>query len=476
MKDEERILFNRLMTVMAAAGVSWWEIDCRSGSISFSDSSLEMLGYGSEDFASYEDFERIIHPDDLPGVREATEGLIAGSIQSHQIEYRIRLADGTYIWISDTASAAERDEAGKPLICVGLVADITERIQMKDALRESEMKYRALMENIPDVIFSVDNEGNIAYLNEAPAAIEDYNPMVAVGKPFLDLIYPPDRERVVHDFLKAIEERREYTKGLEFRCFARSGIITWKELHSHARYDHEGNLIQEDGVLRDITDRKHAEEALRIANHKLKILTGITRHDILNQVMVLQGYLEFAEEMCVDESQARYLDKVKKAATAIQRDSEFTRAYEMIGVDKPSWLSLAKMTEGLERSGLPVRSDCGSLEMYADPMLEKVFSNLMDNTIRHGEKATEVRIGCRATDDALVITWEDDGAGVPDDLKKTIFLKGFGKNTGFGLFLANEILSITGITIKENGVYGEGARFELHVPDGTWRSSRDSDQ
>lgn len=476
MRDEERVLYNRLMTVMGAAGISWWEIDCRSGSISFSDQSLSMLGYQPEDFAGYTDFERIIHPDDLGLVREATEDLLTGTIDRHQIEYRIRLSDGTYIWISDTASVAEYDEEGKPLICVGLVADITERKQIKEALRESERKYRVLMENIPDVIYSLDRDGTILFLNEAPGTIEDYIPAIAVGKPFLDLIYPSDRELVVNDFLKAIEEGREYTKGLEFRCFGKNDIITWKELHSHARYDEEGNLVQEDGVLRDITDRKHAEEALRIANHKLKILTGITRHDILNQVMVLQGYLEFAEEICVDEVQARYLDEVKKAATAIQRDSEFTRAYEMIGVDKPLWLSLtdlAQSVEGSGRSGIPLTNECGNIEIYADPMLEKVFANLMDNTIRHGEKATGVHLTCETSDGGLVVAWEDDGSGVPDDLKKKIFSKGFGKNTGFGLFLANEILSITGITISENGVYGEGARFEIHVPEGGWRNPED---
>ena len=464
------------MTVMAAAGVSWWEMDCRSGSIRFSDQSLSMLGYRPEDFASYTDFEKIIHPDDLGMVTDATEALLTGSIDRHQIEYRVRLVDGEYIWISDTASVAERNDAGEPLICVGLVADITERKQIKEALRESERKYRTLMENIPDVIYSLDRDGNILYLNEAPGTIEDYIPAMIVGKPFLELIHPADREIVVNDFLMAIKEGREYTKGLEFRCFGKNGIITWKELHSHARYDEEGNLVQEDGVLRDITDRRQAEEALRIANHKLKILTGITRHDILNQVMVLQGYLDFAQEMCVDRGQSRYLDEVKKAATAIQRDSEFTRAYEMIGVDKPVWLSLSDLVhsvEGSGRFGLPITNECENIEIYADPMLEKVFLNLMDNTVRHGEKATSVHLTCEPSGDGVIIVWEDDGTGVPDDLKKKIFSKGFGKNTGFGLFLANEILSITGITIHENGVYGEGARFEMCVPGGGWRSEED---
>ncbi|MDO8842349.1 PAS domain S-box protein [Methanocalculus sp.] len=469
--EEDHVRYNRLMTVMGAAGVSWWEVDCRTGSITFSDQSISMLGYRPEEFTSYTDFTRIIHPDDLEGVIEATEALLTGRIDSHQIEYRIRVADGTDIWISDTASIAERDDAGDPVICVGLVADITERKRVKEALRESERKYRQLMENVPDVIFSLDSSGNILFLNEAPALFEDYTPNMVVGKPFLDLIHPTDREMVLSDFLQANEEGREYTRGLEFRCVGREGAVTWKELHSHTRYDEEGRFIQEDGVLRDITERKHAEEALRIANHKFQILTGITRHDILNQVMVLQGFLSFAEEMSVDPIQSGYLNKVKKAATAIQRDSEFTRAYEMIGVDKPAWLYIHDLVARIDNGHLSIRNECQDISLYADPMLEKVFSNLMDNTLRHGEGATTVNLRSSIRDGGLVICWEDDGAGVPDDLKEKIFRKGFGKNTGFGLFLAREILSITGISIRETGVYGEGARFEILLPDGAWCAS-----
>ncbi len=103
-------------------------------------------------------------------------------------------------------------------------------------------------------------------------------------------------------------------------------------------------------------------------------------------------------------------------------------------------------------------------------MLEKVFSNLMDNTVRHGEHSTLVHTYYRTFAKDITIIWEDDGIGIPDDEKKMIFLRGFGKNTGVGLFLCKESLSITGIEIKETGTYGEGARFEITVPCGMWRT------
>jgi len=105
-------------------------------------------------------------------------------------------------------------------------------------------------------------------------------------------------------------------------------------------------------------------------------------------------------------------------------------------------------------------------------MIEKVFSNLLDNTLRHGTGATRVHLSCEESGDVLRLIWEDDGCGIPADQKERIFERGVGGNTGFGLFLAREILAITGMTITETGEPGKGARFEMAVPDGSWRRDR----
>lgn len=95
--------------------------------------------------------------------------------------------------------------------------------------------------------------------------------------------------------------------------------------------------------------------------------------------------------------------------------------------------------------------------------------NLTDNTIRHGETATEVQISINTGKEDIKIIWSDNGVGVPLDNKENIFHRGVGKNTGLGLFLIREILAITGMTIKETGEPGKGARFEITVPNGMWR-------
>ena len=110
-----------------------------------------------------------------------------------------------------------------------------------------------------------------------------------------------------------------------------------------------------------------------------------------------------------------------------------------------------------------------NLEVYADPLFEKVFFNLFDNAVRHGEHVTEIWIRFEQRGYAGVLIVEDDGVGVTKEDKSKIFRRGFGKYTGFGLFLTREILAITGITIQETGEPGKGARFEMIVPTGEYR-------
>jgi len=113
--------------------------------------------------------------------------------------------------------------------------------------------------------------------------------------------------------------------------------------------------------------------------------------------------------------------------------------------------------------------DLEDTEIYADPLLEKVFYNLIDNALRYGETITTIRFSYKISEKGMTLICEDDGVGIPDEAKDRIFERGVGKNTGMGLFLSREILMITGITIQEIGTYRKGARFELLIPNNSWR-------
>jgi len=211
------------------------------------------------------------------------------------------------------------------------------------------------------------------------------------------------------------------------------------------------------------------EDSLRRANTKLNLLNSVTRHDVNNRVHALLGYIQLAQMQNTDPMVTDFLIKAETAGSHISRQLDFTRLYQDLGLKDPLWQDLRRLVDRGAPKTVLFTNDCEKIEIFSDPMLENVFANLFDNAIRHGEHVTQISIWCMEAENGIVIVVEDNGAGVPLDLKAKIFDKGFGKHTGFGLFLAREVLAITGISINETGVHGKGARFEIYVPNGTFR-------
>jgi len=122
-----------------------------------------------------------------------------------------------------------------------------------------------------------------------------------------------------------------------------------------------------------------------------------------------------------------------------------------------------------DTTGLSRHLDVAGLEIYADPLLEKVFFFLIENVIRYGGGATEISLSSCESPEGLILSFEDNGSGIPDEEKAALFETVIGKERGFLLFLAREILSITDISLRETGGYGKGTRFEIVVPRGGYR-------
>ncbi len=224
----------------------------------------------------------------------------------------------------------------------------------------------------------------------------------------------------------------------------------------------------------DITEQKQAQDSLSLANRKLNLLNNVTRHDILNQLTALIGYLELSKDDIQDPRLLSYVTKEEKAANAIRNQILFTRDYQNIGVHSPQWHNIAE-TVSLAMATLDIHQikmtvNLASVEVYADPLLEKVFYNLIENSLRHGERVTEIEIFSEPVGGGIDIVIKDNGSGIPEDAKERIFRREYFKHTGFGLFLTREILAITHLTISETGTLGKGARFVIHAPMGTYRS------
>ena len=217
-----------------------------------------------------------------------------------------------------------------------------------------------------------------------------------------------------------------------------------------------------------ISEQNLAEKQARIASEKLHLLTSITRHDILNQITVIQGHTDMLLDRKDNSEVLEHVKEIDKAVENIDALITFTRDYEKMGLSSPEWQDAESLIQAaikrIQPGKLEVEVSVGNLQIFADPLLERVFFNLIDNTIRHGRNATRISVTSHQRDGHMILVFEDNGSGVPPQMKENLFEKGVGENTGFGLFLSREILHITGISISETGRPGEGARFEIDIP------------
>ena len=227
-------------------------------------------------------------------------------------------------------------------------------------------------------------------------------------------------------------------------------------------------------TVTDISALKKAEKSLQEINEKLRLLSSITRHDVLNMTSALLTYERVLKKMLPDREDINHmLDTMLEATNRISGQVQFTSDYQDVGVKSPAWQHIESVIHSVlfHSLNLPVtvQVETGDLEVFADPMLKRVFYNIFENALRHGEHVTEIRVSWEQQGEEGVLVIEDDGVGVPFDSKEDIFERGVGSNTGYGLFLTQEILAITGISIKETGTPGEGVRFEIVVPEEKWR-------
>jgi PAS domain S-box-containing protein len=349
-----QLTLSRLESAMESGNIAWWEMDCTTGNVSFSERKARMLGYPAEQFSHYTDFTTLLHPDDSEPAMLAMRDHLSGLKKQYEVEYRIRTRDGGYRWFRDIGRISAYDPDSKPLKVTGLVIDIT--------------------------------------------------------------------------------------------------------------------------------GRKRAEAAQVKTTRKLNVLSDLTRKDLTSQVFVLSGYLNMAQKHADEQDHViKTLSKGEQALQSIHEIIEYTKDYQDMGIKPATWQSvnlallfgLSHVSIGEIRHSL----ETGNLEIFADPLLEKVCQRLFENSLAHGGHVTRIRIWHTKTPDGITIFFEDDGIGISAEKKEQIFMRGEGA-TRFSmrsLIFVREILDITGITIRETGEPGKGARFEIEVPNGAWRTTGKGD-
>jgi signal transduction histidine kinase len=203
---------------------------------------------------------------------------------------------------------------------------------------------------------------------------------------------------------------------------------------------------------------------------------------LTNQIFVLSSYLELTKNQLA--GQDRILETVEKGVQTVRVVNEiieYSKDYQDMGAKPPKWQNV-KMALLLGLSHISIGEiqhsiETEDLEIFADPLLEKVCQRLFENPVKHGGHVTLIRVWHVIHHESATIVFEDDGRGIPQEKKEQIFLRdeGTGLATTRSLIFVREILDITGITITETGEPGKGARFEIAVPKGAWRMRGKSD-
>lgn len=324
-----------------------------------------------------------------------------------------------------------------------------------------------ILRTIPDAIILTDMEGTIISANDASSAILGTGCCPLQGKKIAACL--PES---VFDSLHLAISEKGHIADLEVTPSASPASTV--SIAGSLVHDPDGKPAGMVLVVRDITDRKRATRALQIAGEKLGLLTQITRHDINNLVSALSGYLLLLKEEPNDPENSTYVEACMEIAKRIHEQIQFTREYQEIGARQPVWQSLdqilTRASEDIPHEGVPIERHPAPVEIFCDPMMVKVFYNLFENALRHGERITRIALSSAEGENGILsIVVEDDGVGIPQEEKESIFRYGYGKNTGLGLAISRDILALTGITISETGKPGSGARFEISVPPSAWR-------
>jgi len=400
---------------------------------------------------------------------------------------RLIMADGSVRWVRCNDRAIF-NEKGNVIEYQSVARDITDQKKAEEALHDSQKTLQYIIDFMPDAMYAIDSLGKVIVWNKAAEIMTGVPAAQMLGKsdheyalPFygkriptlVDIILHPDRsERSPYEHVQKTEGT---TLISESHATFPDGRVMNIWIKASPLYDHEGKISGVLSVVHDVSAYKQLESALIQANRKLNLMSAVTRHGILNKLTALNAFLDLIKTECPPPSVSERIDRIEATAEAIRRQLESTRQYQDMGVKAPVWhnvadcFGMAFTHSHANARNLRCINHLFGLDIYADPLLEQVFSNLIENSLMHSRGTTEIACSWEKTKTGLLIIYEDKGVGIPDSEKDSVFLEGYGKNTGLGLFLVREILSITGITISETGTPGKGVRFELLVPEGYYQ-------
>jgi len=359
-------------------------------------------------------------------------------------------------------------------------------------LRVSEQQLHDIIEFLPDATFAIDREGRVIAWNHAIEELTgtrkaemlgrgDYAyaiPFYHTQRPILvDLIAKTDPgSEAAYPFIR--KESGTFVSEIFIPHF-HEGKGAHLRVAATALKDSDGTITGGIETIRDVTEQVMMDSALQTTSNRLNILAGIIRNDIAKKLAVIYGRLSLGVMKFNDPEVLSFISSLQDSANGIQRQIEISREFRDIGTTPPAWIPVQEAcheaAERVDFKRLTFHAWTARLEVFADPHIPTVFFHLFENSNKEGTGADRVIVTYQIRPDCCAIIVEDNGNGIPDIQKDQLFSR-WNKTYGCGLFLAREILTLTGVTVRETGIMGKGSRFEILIPPKGYRiaeSSRD---
>jgi len=464
-----------------SASIGWWEVDLIDESLTWSDEVYRIHGVPVDESVDLEEAVDFYHPDDREAIQTAFDRLTEEG-EPYDLELRIVTASGQTRWVRSIGDP-QFDDAGDVVGALGLFQDITERKEYEIALEATREELRKIIDLVPDLVFVKNRGGEYLLANEATAEAYGKTPEEVEGHSEAEII--PDAEdssEFRQDDLEVIESGEPKAIGEETLTTAAGKTRILQTVKIPYKVPETG----EDAVLgyaRDVTELKEYERTLEQQRDSLTLLNQVVRHDIRNQLMVVESYTELLEDSLPDDQSRTYartvIEAAKQAAEITETAKDVTDVLLQVGADRTPMSLRDELSEQIER----IRSDqdratvsvdgaIPDVRVLADDMLESVFRNLLTNAVVHNNNdVAEITVSTRVTDDSVRVSIADNGPGIADKHKEQIFKEGEkgleSGGTGIGLYLVKTLVGKYGgdVWVEDNEPTGSVFVVELPIVD-----------
>lgn len=258
----------RWKVALESTGDGIWDWNASSNEVFFSAEWKKMLGYSADEIGNtLTEWDSRVHPEDKARCYEDLQKHFSGESSFYQNEHRMLCKDGSYKWILDRGKVIEWDEIGKPLRVIGTHTDISERRKVEEALLLSEQKYRHIFENVQDVYYQTDTQGIVTEISPSIERYSGYLRSEIIGQPVEMFYYYPEDRQMLSKLLQTTGSVNDF----EVRLKTKDGRLVYTSVNAHIVQSRNGKPKGTEGSMRDVTDRKTAEELLKENEKKLTL-------------------------------------------------------------------------------------------------------------------------------------------------------------------------------------------------------------